>query len=76
MTSTKYSIGKLELRVKEELRPWFNRREVGGYVETYDKGLTFATVRNAGHQVPVSARDDSLALFAHFLSGTSLPASS
>jgi len=49
--------------------------EVGGWVEEYDGGLTFASVRGAGHQVPVSAPQPALTLFSHFLSSQSLPSS-
>ncbi|PRQ27611.1 putative carboxypeptidase D [Rosa chinensis] len=33
-------------------RPWYSDEEVGGYVAGYI-GLKFATVRGAGHEVPI-----------------------
>lgn len=75
ITSTRYSINKLELRVKKEWRAWFHKDQVAGWVQTYEGGLTLATVRGAGHQVPVFAPQQSLSLFTHFLSAHTLPAS-
>ncbi|KAE8692730.1 Serine carboxypeptidase-like 35 [Hibiscus syriacus] len=75
VTSTRYSIKKMGLRVKEEWRAWFHKSQVGGWVEVYEGGLTFATVRGAGHQVPVFAPWQSLNLFTHFLAATALPSS-
>lgn len=75
VTSTRYSINRLGLKTKEEWRAWFHKLEVSGWVETYEKGLLLATVRGAGHQVPTFAPSQSLALFSHFLSNTTLPSS-
>ncbi|KAF5747402.1 hypothetical protein HS088_TW05G00123 [Tripterygium wilfordii] len=75
VTSTRYSLRKLGLKVKEAWRPWYENHQVAGWVQTYKGGLTFATVRGAGHQVPVDKPGESLTLFCHFLSNTSLPAS-
>ncbi|CAN1744582.1 Serine carboxypeptidase-like 35 [Linum perenne] len=75
VTSTRYSVNSMELEVEEEWRAWFNNGQVGGWVETYKGGMVLATVRGAGHQVPVLAPQQSLSLFSHFLSATSLPSS-
>ncbi|KAL4347855.1 hypothetical protein GQ457_17G004930 [Hibiscus cannabinus] len=75
VTSTRYSIKKMGLKVKEEWRAWFHKSQVGGWVEVYEGGLTFATVRGAGHQVPVFAPRQSLNLFTHFLTANTLPSS-
>ncbi|GKV11066.1 hypothetical protein SLEP1_g22352 [Rubroshorea leprosula] len=76
VTSTRYSINKLGLKVKEEWRAWFHNSQVAGWVETYEGELTFATVRGAGHMVPVFAPHQALSLFAHFLSAKTLPRAS
>ncbi|KAJ8448051.1 hypothetical protein Cgig2_028927 [Carnegiea gigantea] len=47
---------------------------VSGWYQEY-KGLTFATFRGAGHDVPTFKPRSSLALFASFLQGQSLPSS-
>ncbi|XP_071925995.1 serine carboxypeptidase-like 35 isoform X2 [Coffea arabica] len=76
VTSTRYSINEMGLKVKEEWRAWYHKQQVAGWVETYvEGGLTFLTVRGAGHQVPMFAPDQSLSLFSHFLSSTPLPSS-
>ncbi|TQD90408.1 hypothetical protein C1H46_024045 [Malus baccata] len=67
VTSTRYSIKKMGLRVKQPWKAWFDKGQVAGWAETYEGGLTFATVRGAGHQVPVFAPRQSLSLFTHFL---------
>ncbi|CAJ2655144.1 unnamed protein product [Trifolium pratense] len=74
VTSTKYSIKKLNLPVKNNWHPWLSNGEVGGYTEVYKGGLTFATVRQAGHQVPSYQPARALTLIKHFLDGTPLPA--
>ncbi|XP_034689117.1 serine carboxypeptidase-like 35 [Vitis riparia] len=75
VTSTRYSINKMELRIQQKWRAWFDRKQVAGWVVTYEGGLTLATVRGAGHQVPILAPSQSLALFSHFLSDATLPSS-
>ncbi|CBI27154.3 unnamed protein product, partial [Vitis vinifera] len=75
VTSTRYSINKMGLRIQQKWRAWFDRKQVAGWVVTYEGGLTLATVRGAGHQVPILAPSQSLALFSHFLSDATLPSS-
>ncbi|CAL8102231.1 unnamed protein product [Prunus armeniaca] len=55
-------------------RPWYSNDEVGGYVIGY-KGLTFATVRGAGHMVPSYQPQRALTLISSFLKGELLPSS-
>ncbi|XP_075076926.1 serine carboxypeptidase-like 40 [Nicotiana tabacum] len=50
-----------------------NGVRVGGYIETYKGGLTFALVRGAGHEVPSYQPARALSLISHFLSGTTPP---
>ncbi|XP_058765801.1 serine carboxypeptidase-like 40 [Vicia villosa] len=73
VTSTKYSIKKMNLPVKTVWHPWLAYGEVGGYTEVYKGGLTFVTVREAGHQVPSYQPARALTLIKHFLDGTPLP---
>ncbi|KAH1141266.1 hypothetical protein GYH30_032497 [Glycine max] len=75
VTSTRYSIEKMRLKVKKEWRAWFVKSQVAGWTEEYEGGLTFATIRGAGHQVPVFAPEQALSLFTHFLSSQTLPSS-
>ena len=46
--------------------------QVGGYTVIY-KGLTFATVRGAGHEVPEFQPSLVLTVFKSFLARKSLP---
>lgn len=46
--------------------------QVGGRVVKYE-GLTFVTVRGAGHLVPLNKPAESLSLINSFLSGQDLP---
>lgn len=50
----------------------FNLFKVGGWTEVY-KGLTFATVRGAGHEVPLFKPRAALKLLQSFLAGKPLP---
>ncbi|KAE8727476.1 Serine carboxypeptidase-like 39 [Hibiscus syriacus] len=76
VTSTKYTIKKMNLPVKTKWHPWYLDGEVGGFTEVYDGDLTFATVRGAGHQVPSFQPKRALSLIWHFLAGKPLPETS
>ncbi|VAH17740.1 unnamed protein product [Triticum turgidum subsp. durum] len=71
-TSTRYTLKKLDLPIKEDWLPWFTHKQVGGWSVVYD-GLTFVTVRGAGHMVPTSLPEQALELFKHFLANHNLP---
>lgn len=45
--------------------------QVGGYVEVFD-GLTFSTVRNAGHMVPYTQAERAYYMFSHWIHGKTL----
>lgn len=58
VTGTRRWLRKLGLPVKLQWRPWKSATgQVGGYYEVYD-GLTFATVRDAGHMVQLPPNPD------------------
>lgn len=67
VTSTRYSLNALKLKV---IKPWHfwldDTGDVGGYQTVY-KGLTFSTVRGAGHEVPRVQPRRSLSLLNKFL---------
>ncbi|QCD86096.1 cathepsin A [Vigna unguiculata] len=73
--STRYGLRELKLNVTKEWRAWFEGREVGGWVEEYEGGLTFASIRGAGHFVSIYKPQEALSLFSHFLSAQPLPSS-
>ncbi|XP_039134328.1 serine carboxypeptidase-like 34 [Dioscorea cayenensis subsp. rotundata] len=51
VTSTRYTLNKLGLNKTQEWTPWYTSEQVGGWTIVYD-GLTFVTIRGAGHEVP------------------------
>ncbi|KAH9323556.1 hypothetical protein KI387_018195, partial [Taxus chinensis] len=74
VTSTRYSLNALGLKIKEEWSAWFCSKQVGGWTIGYE-GLKFLTIRGAGHQVPTFTPKRALSVFKHFLSGRPLPKS-
>ncbi|KAI3922906.1 hypothetical protein MKW98_007037 [Papaver atlanticum] len=72
VTSTRLSLNKLGLKIKEEWTPWYTHKEVGGWTIIYD-GLTFVTIRGAGHQVPTFKPRQALELISHYLANERLP---
>ncbi|RVW82747.1 Serine carboxypeptidase-like 25 [Vitis vinifera] len=74
VTATRYSLAHLKLATKIPWYPWYVKKQVGGWTEVYE-GLTFATVRGAGHEVPLFKPRAALELFKSFLRGLPLPKS-
>jgi hypothetical protein len=62
--------------VREGWRPWFDEQQVAGYVTEYapPSGVrfTFATVKQAGHEVPTYQPMRALALLQRWISGAPL----
>lgn len=75
VTSTRLSLQKLGLNTTKEWTPWYRYQEVGGWTVEYEGGLTYVTIRGAGHQVPTFAPKRSLLLISHFLDNHKLPSS-
>eukprot|EP01113_Clastostelium_recurvatum_P033843 TRINITY_DN4522_c0_g1_i1.p1 TRINITY_DN4522_c0_g1~~TRINITY_DN4522_c0_g1_i1.p1 ORF type:complete len:469 (+),score=81.52 TRINITY_DN4522_c0_g1_i1:37-1407(+) len=72
VTGTRMWIDTLSLPVVDSWRPWMDsRNQTGGYVTKYS-GLTFATVRNAGHLVPGTQPQRALDMFERFIAGQPL----
>lgn len=69
---TRKWIKKLHLPVEIPWYAWNYKNQVGGWTQKY-KGLTFASVRGAGHLVPAVKPGPALALFRSFLAGQPLP---
>lgn len=74
VTATRFSLAQLRLATKIPWYPWYVKNQVGGWTEVYE-GLTFATVRGAGHEVPLVKPREALQLFRSFLKGAPLPKS-
>ncbi|KAK7270353.1 hypothetical protein RIF29_23432 [Crotalaria pallida] len=49
LTATRYSIAALKLPTILNWYPWYDNTKLGGWSQVY-KGLTFVTVRGAGHE--------------------------
>ncbi|XP_022861604.1 serine carboxypeptidase 24-like [Olea europaea var. sylvestris] len=75
VTATRFSLSHLNLKVKTPWYPWYSASQVGGWTEVYN-GLTFATIRGAGHEVPLFQPRRAFILFKTFLAGKDLPKSS
>lgn len=69
---SRYCIEALELPLKSPWHSWYHNHQVGGRIVEYE-GLTFVTVRGAGHLVPLNKPREALALIHSFLFGESLP---
>ncbi|KAG7986503.1 hypothetical protein I3843_03G084600 [Carya illinoinensis] len=74
VTATRYALAQLKLETTIPWYPWYVNKQVGGWTEVY-KGLTFATVRGAGHEVPLFKPRVALQLFKSFIRGKPLPKS-
>ncbi|RAL37720.1 unnamed protein product [Cuscuta campestris] len=74
VTATRFSLSHLNLKIHTPWYPWYIAGQVGGWAEVY-KGLTFATVRGAGHEVPLFQPRRAFLLFKSFLAGKQLPKS-
>ncbi|KAL6534797.1 Serine carboxypeptidase 24 [Orobanche gracilis] len=72
VTATRFSLSHLNLKVKTPWYPWYSDGQVGGRTEVYE-GLTFATIRGAGHEVPLFEAKRAFDLFRTFLSGKNFP---
>ncbi|KAI5006325.1 hypothetical protein ZWY2020_033568 [Hordeum vulgare] len=72
VSSTRQALRKLGLKTLKQWREWFTSDQVGGYQVDYD-GLTFVTIRGAGHMVPTVTPVHARQLFAHFLADKELP---
>ncbi|KAK6136258.1 hypothetical protein DH2020_029989 [Rehmannia glutinosa] len=72
VTSTRYSIDALKLPTVSPWRAWYDDGQVGGWTQEYD-GLSFVTVRGAGHEVALHKPKQALTLIKSYLAGDSMP---
>lgn len=71
-TGTEAWTSSLGYGVVDFWRPWFVNEQVAGYTQGYENGLTFATVKGAGHTVPEYKPQESLAFYSRWLAGSKL----
>ncbi|OVA13573.1 Peptidase S10 [Macleaya cordata] len=69
---SRYWTEALGLPLKSSWRTWSHNNQVGGRIVEYE-GLTFVTVKGAGHLVHLNKPSESLSLIHSFLSGDHLP---
>ncbi|XP_034684746.1 serine carboxypeptidase-like 26 [Vitis riparia] len=69
---TRYCVEALGLPLKARWRSWYHHHQVGGRIVEYE-GLTYLTVRGAGHLVPLNKPSQAFALIHSFLTGIQLP---
>ncbi|XP_043706099.1 serine carboxypeptidase II-2 [Telopea speciosissima] len=72
VTSTRLTINTLKLPTVSPWRAWYDDGQVGGWTQQY-LGLTFVSVRGAGHEVPLHRPKLALTLIKAFLSGSQMP---
>lgn len=68
---TREWIRTLDLQRTQEYAEWFVGDQVAGFYEEY-RGLTFVTVKGAGHMVPQYKPAQAWRMFTRFLVGEGL----
>ncbi|KAK3164306.1 hypothetical protein QOZ80_1AG0015610 [Eleusine coracana subsp. coracana] len=69
---SRYWTEALGLPIKSQWQPWYLKDQVAGRFVEYE-GLTMATVRGAGHDVPQDKPAEALVIISSFFSGRQLP---
>ncbi|CAA3015408.1 serine carboxypeptidase-like 45 [Olea europaea subsp. europaea] len=64
---------ELGLKTTVPYGPWYEGRQVAGWTQAYGDFLSFATIRGASHEAPLSQPERSLVLFDSFVNGKRLP---
>ncbi|KAI3896596.1 hypothetical protein MKX03_023171 [Papaver bracteatum] len=66
--STEAWIRSLNLSITDDWRPWLLDDQIAGYTRTYSSGLTYATVKGAGHTAPEYKHKECFAMFERWIS--------
>ena len=66
------SEGLLSYKIGKEWSAWSADGQIAGFREVYNEGITFATVRGAGHMVPGTQPKRAYWMVKNFLSTGSL----
>ncbi|KAL8129248.1 hypothetical protein V2J09_018403 [Rumex salicifolius] len=59
----------LGYKVIDEWRPWMSNDQVAGFVQGYEKNLTFMTILGSGHTVPEYKPREALDFYSRWLAG-------
>ncbi|GAB2293757.1 hypothetical protein Dimus_027970 [Dionaea muscipula] len=70
--ATQAWIRSLNFSIVEDWRSWHVNGQVAGYTRTYSNGMTFATVKGAGHTAPAYKPEECAAMFKRWLFGQPL----
>ncbi|XP_076916001.1 serine carboxypeptidase-like 20 [Bidens hawaiensis] len=62
----------LGYKVIDEWRNWLVDDQVSGFIQGYDKNLTFLTVKGSGHTVPEYKPKEALAFYSRWLEGKTI----
>ncbi|XP_028101415.1 serine carboxypeptidase 1-like [Camellia sinensis] len=68
-TGSQAWIRSLGYKITDEWRPWMTNDQVAGYTQGYDNGLTFLTIKGAGHTVPEYKPREALHFYSNWLEG-------
>ncbi|XP_038688657.1 serine carboxypeptidase 1-like [Tripterygium wilfordii] len=66
-TGTHRWIKSLGYDIVDDWRPWIVNGQVAGFLEGYDHGLTFLTIKGAGHRVPYNKPQEALHFYSRWL---------
>ncbi|RVW26021.1 Serine carboxypeptidase 1 [Vitis vinifera] len=62
----------LGYKIMDEWRAWISNNQVAGYTQGYEHGLTFLTIKGAGHTVPEYKPREALDFFGRWLEGKAI----
>ena len=68
-TDAQLCLSELNRPVKSPWAPWTVSNQTAGYLTVYDT-LTYATVKGAGHEVPLFQPLEAYVLISSFVAGT------
>ncbi|XP_065876136.1 serine carboxypeptidase-like 20 isoform X1 [Euphorbia lathyris] len=68
-TGSQAWIRSLGYKIIDEWRSWIFDYQIAGYLQEYEKNLTFLTIKGAGHTVPEYKPEESLNFYTRWLDG-------
>ncbi|XP_010251666.1 PREDICTED: serine carboxypeptidase-like 20 [Nelumbo nucifera] len=71
-TGTEAWTRSLGYKIIDEWRPWTCNEQIAGYIQGYDKNITFLTIKGAGHTVPEYKPQEALAFYSRWLEGKTI----
>ncbi|XP_066345718.1 serine carboxypeptidase-like 7 [Miscanthus floridulus] len=72
VVGTQAWIRYLNLTIVDDWRPWYVGGQVAGFTRSYASGLTYATVKGAGHVAPMYKTSECQKMFIRWISGDPL----